>query len=490
MNVTEGVSNFFLLGFPTNRPIQVLLFFIFFLSYLLTILENLIVIVIIWHSQKLHKPMYFFLGQLSFLEMWYVTVTVPKLLAIFLSESRKISFTACMLQLYFFLSLGCTECVLLTVMAFDRYVAICNPLHYINTMNWNFCYLLAFVSWGGGFVISLIKVYYISRLTFCYPALVNHFYCDISPILNLACTDMRMAEFVDFILALLILLIPLLLTIISYGCILTTIINIPTSSGRKKAFSTCTSHLVVVVIFYSTTLFMYARPSRAESLSYNKLVSVIYTVVTPLLNPIIYCLRNKEVKETIWKSLSGGCVPAQCDTLSKSDILEGFITSVKKDTHLLRTKLDSQGEHLVHPNLIRDEMIALQELVHNDDLVIKPTNKGGVIVIMDRLMNVGELKRQLNDSEVYKKVNGDPKFNSIRRLKVFIDKAYATDLIVTPIIYCLPKIHEDMKFPPGRPIVSRRYSLLSPSAVFLDKLLRNLAMEAKSYIKDTTDFFV
>ncbi|KAM5191635.1 olfactory receptor 6B1-like [Mantella aurantiaca] len=300
-NRTTYVYNFYILGFPTSRPIQMLLFFVFFSSYLLTTLENLLVIAIIWTSPKLRKPMYFFLGQLSFLDIWYVTVTVPKLLVIFLIENRTISFTACMAQLYFFLSLGCTECVLLTVMAFDRYVAICRPLHYVNIMNWNVCFLLAVVSWIGGFVISLIKVYYISRLTFCNQGIINHFYCDISPVLNLACTDMRIAEFVDFILALLILLIPLLLTVISYCFILATILAIPTSSGRQKAFSTCASHLVVVVIFYSTTLFMYARPSRAQSLSYNKLVSVMYTVITPLLNPIIYCLRNREVKEAIWK---------------------------------------------------------------------------------------------------------------------------------------------------------------------------------------------
>ncbi|XP_018413942.1 PREDICTED: olfactory receptor 6-like [Nanorana parkeri] len=300
-NLSTGVYNFYLLGFPTSRPIQIFLFFIFFLSYLLTTLENLLVIVIIWTSPKLRKPMYFFLAQLSFLDIWYVTVTVPKLLAIFLLENGTISFMACMSQLYFFLSLGCTECVLLTVMAFDRYVAICRPLHYINTMNWDSCFLLSSISWIGGFVISLIKVYYISHVTFCNSGILNHFYCDISPILNLACTDMRIAEFVDFILALLILLIPLLLTVISYCFILASILAIPTSSGRQKAFSTCASHLVVVVIFYSTTLFMYARPSRAQSLSYNKLVSVMYTVITPLLNPIIYCLRNREVKEAILK---------------------------------------------------------------------------------------------------------------------------------------------------------------------------------------------
>nr|DBA22712.1 TPA: hypothetical protein GDO54_013723 [Pyxicephalus adspersus] len=271
INLTMGVYSFYLLGFPTSRPIQVLLFFIFLLGYLLTTLENLLVIGIIWTSPKLRKPMYFFLGQLSFLDVWYVTVTVPKLLTIFLLKDQSISFTACM------------------------------PLHYINIMNWNFCFLLALISWIGGFTISLIKVYYISSLTFCYSGVVNHFYCDISPILNLACADMRTAEFVDFILALLILLVPLLLTVISYFFILFTILAIPTSSGRQKAFSTCASHLLVVVIFYSTTMFMYARPSRAQSLSYNKVVSVMYTIITPLLNPIIYCLRNREVKETIWK---------------------------------------------------------------------------------------------------------------------------------------------------------------------------------------------
>ncbi|KAM9330770.1 olfactory receptor 6P1-like [Gastrophryne carolinensis] len=298
-NNTRSISRFTLLGFPTSRPVQIFLFFIFFFIYLLTIVENLLVIIVIWTSSKLHKPMYFFLGHLAFLEMWYVTVTVPKLLAIFAIESRIISVKACMTQLFFFIALVCTECVLLTVMAFDRYVAICNPLHYVTTMNWNFCSLLALTSWFTGFIISFIKCYYISQVTFCRSDIINHFFCDISPILNLACTDRRLAELVDFALALFILLVPLLLTFISYSCILATILSIPTSSGRKKAFSTCTSHLVVVVIFYGATLFMYARPSRAKSFDYNKLISVIYTVITPLINPIIYCLRNKEVQQII-----------------------------------------------------------------------------------------------------------------------------------------------------------------------------------------------
>ncbi|XP_056428446.1 olfactory receptor 6B1-like [Hyla sarda] len=302
-NLTKPLSNFIIIGFPSSNPVQILLFFIFLFMYILTTVENVLVIVIIWNSRNLHKPMYFFLGNLSFLETWYVTVTVPKLLSIFLTKSKQITFNACMTQLFFFLFLGSTECVALTVMAFDRYVAICNPLHYVTIMNWHFCFALASGTWITGFVISILKIYFISQLTFCQSNVVNHFYCDVSPVLNLVCTDRQQTEVVDFILALLILLVPLLLTCFSYMCILATIIQIPHSNGRKKAFSTCASHLVVVVIFFSTTLFMYARPSRAQSVNSNKLVSVVYTVVTPFLNPIIYCLRNKEVKEAVYKLL-------------------------------------------------------------------------------------------------------------------------------------------------------------------------------------------
>ncbi|XP_018413956.1 PREDICTED: olfactory receptor 6B1-like [Nanorana parkeri] len=300
-NLTNDISTFIILGFPSSRPVQMLFFFIFLFMYMLTIVENLFIIILIWYSQKLHKPMYFFLGNLSFLETWYVTVTVPKLLSIFLNGNNKISFVGCMSQLFFFLYLGCTECVLLTVMAFDRYVAICNPLHYITIMNWGFCFILALSTWIIGLAISLLKIYYISQLTFCHSVIINHFYCDVSPILNLACTDMKLTELVDFILALVILLVPLFLTCFSYLCILSTILRIPNSNGRKKAFSTCGSHLVIVIILYSTTLFMYARPSKAQSVNSNKMVSVVYTVVTPFLNPIIYCLRNREVKQAIQK---------------------------------------------------------------------------------------------------------------------------------------------------------------------------------------------
>ncbi|OCT98090.1 hypothetical protein XELAEV_18010319mg [Xenopus laevis] len=315
-NMTRG--SFILLGFPSSRPLQILLFFIFLLAYIFTIMENLLVIVILWTNSKLHKPMYFFLGHLSFLEMWYITATVPKLLSVLLVENREISLPACMSQLYFFISLACTECVLLAVMAFDRFVAICKPMHYITIMRWHLCFILALGSWLIGFLTSFVKISYIASLKLCHTGAINHFFCDISPLLNMSCTDIKNAELVDFILALIILLLPLFLTFISYICILITIIQIPTSSGRHKAFSTCASHMTVVIIFYTAALFMYARPSRAQSFNYNKFVSVMYTVITPFLNPIIYCLRNKEVKHAILKLLQSN------NNMGNGKIILGF----------------------------------------------------------------------------------------------------------------------------------------------------------------------
>ncbi|KFP75510.1 Olfactory receptor 6B1, partial [Apaloderma vittatum] len=297
------IHEFILLGFPTITEMQALLFLIFLIMYLLTVLENIVILALIRRNHQLHKPMYFFLGHLSFLEAWYISVTVPKLLVNFVVKNKSISFTGCMAQLYFFVALVCTECVLLAVMAYDRYVAICNPMHYPVIMNHSVCIQLAMGSWLIGFLISMIKVLFISRLSFCGPNVINHFYCDISPLLNLSCTERLVAEMVDFVFALLILLIPLFVIIISYVYIISTILCIPMAQNRKKAFSTCASHLTVVIIFFSATLFMYARPRSIYSLDLNKLISIIYTIITPMLNPFIYCLRNQEVKDTLWKVL-------------------------------------------------------------------------------------------------------------------------------------------------------------------------------------------
>ncbi|XP_023585685.1 olfactory receptor 226-like [Trichechus manatus latirostris] len=294
------VIEFILLGFSGSQGLHLSLLVLFLLAYMLTVTENVVVMAVICTSPLLHKPMYLFLSHLSFLETWYISVTVPKmLLSLVAPKFRRISFAGCMAQLYFFLALACTECVLLSVMAYDRYVAICSPLRYPTIMHPGLCSLLATGSWLSGFSISLGKVFFISRLGYCGPNIMNHFFCDVSPLLNLACSDMSVAELVDFVLALLILLGPLLLTVSSYVKILSAVLRIPSSTGRHKAFSTCASHLAVVVIFYSASLFTYARPRAVYSFDYNKLVSVVYTVLTPLVNPIIYCLHNQEVKTAL-----------------------------------------------------------------------------------------------------------------------------------------------------------------------------------------------
>ncbi|XP_053120547.1 olfactory receptor 6B1-like [Hemicordylus capensis] len=301
-NMTN-VKEFILLGFPTSMEVQVFLFMIFLIAYVLTLLENIVIITVIRINPQLNRPMYFFLSNLSFLETWYVCVIVPKLLVNFLMTDKSISFKGCMTQLYFFSSLLCTECVLLAVMAYDRYVAICSPLHYPTIVTQRLCIQLAAGSWLTGFFIAMLKLIFISRLPFCGPNKINHFFCDISPLLNMACEDLTMAEIVDFVLALLILSVPLSVTVVSYVCIIGTILRIPTTQGRKKAFSTCASHLTVVIIFFSTTIFMYVRPKRIYPFDLNKLVSVVYTIVTPMLNPFIYCLRNQEVKGALKKFL-------------------------------------------------------------------------------------------------------------------------------------------------------------------------------------------
>lgn len=304
-NITY-ISEFVLVGFPTYPWLQVLLFFLFLITYLFVLLENVVIILTIWVTGSLHKPMYYFLGTMSFLETWYISVTVPKMLAGFLLCPNTISFLGCMAQLYFFMSLACTECVLLAAMAYDRYVAICWPLHYPVMMTTEFCVQLTISSWLSGFTVSLAKVYFISQVSFCGNNILNHFFCDVSPILKLACMDLSMTEMVDFVLAIIILVFPLSATVLSYAFIVSAILHIPSATGQRKAFSTCASHLMVVVIFYTAVIFMYVRPRAIASFNSNKLISAIYVVFTPMLNPIIYCLRNKEVKNAIRKTMASG----------------------------------------------------------------------------------------------------------------------------------------------------------------------------------------
>ncbi|NXG53131.1 OL226 protein, partial [Psilopogon haemacephalus] len=301
-NLTQ-VAEFILIGFPGEEKIQLLLSLVFLVAYVLTVTENTMIIVLVWTNLQLHKPMYMFLGNLSFLEIWYVTVTVPNVLVSLVTKRQNISFTGCMAQLFFFLALACSECTLLAVMAYDCYVAICKPLQYLIIMDHSLCIHLAIGSWLSGFLIATGKVYFISRQTYCGPNVINHFFCDVSPLLQLSCSDVSAAELMDFLLALLILLVPLIVIMASYACIISTVLGTSSAQGCHKAFSTCVSHLLVVMLFYTSSLFIYARPRSLDSFSSYKLISVVYTILTPLINPIIYCLRNQEFRFALRRTI-------------------------------------------------------------------------------------------------------------------------------------------------------------------------------------------
>uniref|UniRef100_A0A8C7B070 G-protein coupled receptors family 1 profile domain-containing protein n=1 Tax=Neovison vison TaxID=452646 RepID=A0A8C7B070_NEOVI len=285
------VREFVLLGLSTRVDIRDVLFAIFLNRYVLTLLENTLIIYLVCSHSELHKPTYFFLGNLSCLEMRYVSVTVPSLLVGLRTGPCHVPFTACMTQLFFFISLICTECTLLASMAYDRYVAICRPLHYPLLMRPQVCLGLAMTSWLGGLLVSVVKTSCIASLSYCGPNVLNHFFCDVSPLLNLSCTHVALTELVDFISAIVILWGSLLVAIATYVAIGRAVLRMPSAAARHKALSTCASHLVVVGIFYSATLFIYARPSRIEAMDLNKMLSVVYTVLTPMCNPVIYCLH-------------------------------------------------------------------------------------------------------------------------------------------------------------------------------------------------------
>nr|XP_020671344.1 olfactory receptor 11L1 [Pogona vitticeps] len=295
------LPEFQLLGFQNLLGWQTFLFTIFLLIYVLTITGNVLIIAVVKLEPCLHSPMYSFLQNLSFLEIWYTTTIVPKMLNNLLTEKKTISFHGCMSQLYFFVFFGATECFLLSVMAYDRFLAICDPLHYTATMNTEFCSHLAIGSWVLGLCTGLLPCLLVSRLSFCHAKQISHFFCDISPLLKLSCSNTSVTEISIFVLSILVLFTCFLLTLVSYGFIILTILRIPSASGRKKMFSTCGSHLAVVVIYYGTMISMYVRPSTKLSAGLNKVVSIFYTVVTPLLNPVIYSLRNNDFKEALQK---------------------------------------------------------------------------------------------------------------------------------------------------------------------------------------------
>uniref|UniRef100_A0A8C6XBK6 Olfactory receptor n=1 Tax=Naja naja TaxID=35670 RepID=A0A8C6XBK6_NAJNA len=290
------VKEFILLGFPGSCELRISLFMVFLLMYLLTIIGNVSIIVLVKNFQKLHTPMYFFLCNLSFLEIWYTSACIPKMLSILVAQNQAISFIGCLTQMYIVFSLGCTEYFLLAAMAYDRYLAICYPLHYNIIIN---CVFLTMASWLSGFLASIPSVVMISRLQFCHENTIGHFFCDISPLLKLSCTDTSTIEVLDFVAALVVLITSVVVTGTSYICIFCRVAKLPSRKDKSKAFSTCVSHLTVVSMFYATTIFMYARPKAIGTFDLNKPVSILYSVVVPFLNPIIYSLRNREVRKTL-----------------------------------------------------------------------------------------------------------------------------------------------------------------------------------------------
>ena len=259
-------------------------------------------VILIHIDSHLHTPMYFFIGNLSFLDFWYTSVYTPRILATCVSEDKRLSLAECGAQLFFSCVVAYTECVLLAAMAYDRHMAICDPLLYSSSMSPSLCTRLVAGSYIGGFLNAIAHTANTFRLSFCGKNIIDHFFCDAPPLVKMSCTDTKVYEevllgFVGFTV-----LLSILVIIISYFHILLAILRIRTASGRRKAFSTCASHLVSVTLFYGSLLFMYSRPSSAYSLKRDKMAALFYTVINPLLNPLIYSVRNKDVKEAFWKA--------------------------------------------------------------------------------------------------------------------------------------------------------------------------------------------
>ncbi|XP_062938517.1 olfactory receptor 13D1-like [Cynocephalus volans] len=299
----SAVNEFFLVGLSQYPELQLFLFLLCLIMYVIIILGNSLLIFISILDSHLHTPMYFFLRNLSFLDICYTSSSIPPMLVIFLSERKSISFFGCALQMVVSLGLGSTECVLLAVMACDRYVAICNPLKYPIIMNKALYVHMAAWSWILGCLNSLMQTVLTMVLPFCGNNVIDRLTCEILALLKLICSDISMNILIMTVASIVLLIIPLLLIFISYIFILSSILRIKSTEGRKKAFSTCSAHLTVVILFYGSALFMYMKPKSKYTKASDEIISLSYGVVTPMLNPIIYSLRNKEVKEAVNKVL-------------------------------------------------------------------------------------------------------------------------------------------------------------------------------------------
>nr|XP_006116999.1 olfactory receptor 5AS1-like isoform X1 [Pelodiscus sinensis] len=299
-----AVTEFILFGLTHHPEMEVVLFVLFLAIYITTLVGNIGLIVLIRIDSGLHTPMYFFLSHLSFLDLSYSSAIAPKMLVNLLAQRKTISLAGCATQMYLFAAFADAECLILAAMAYDRYVAICNPLLYMTVMSRRLCISLIASAYISGSVSSLVHTVLTFRLSFCGSNVINHFFCDMPPLLALSCSSVHLNEILLFALCGFIQTSTFVVILVSYAYVLTTILRIHSTGGRHKAFNTCTSHLTAVTLFYGALLFMYLRPRSSYSLDADKVVSVFYTVVFPMLNPLIYSLRNKEVKDALKRTLT------------------------------------------------------------------------------------------------------------------------------------------------------------------------------------------
>ncbi|XP_064141206.1 olfactory receptor 6C4-like [Loxodonta africana] len=311
MKNQTSLTEFVLLGFTDNPELQAMVFIFLFLTYVFSVMGNLTIITLTLLDSHLQTPMYFFLRNFSFLEISFTTIFIPRFLSSILTGNNTISFAGCFTQYFFAIFLRATEFYLLAAMSYDCYVALCKPLHYTTIMNSRACTQLVLCSWLSGFLIILSPIILTSQLDFCASNVLNHFYCDYGPLMEISCSDTSLWELIDFILAIVTLVVTLVLVMLSYTYIIKTVLKIPSAQQRKKAFSTCSSHVIVISIFYGSCIFIYIKPSAKEGVAFNKAVAVLITSVVPLLNPFIYTLRNQQVKrafkDTVRKIVSLYC---------------------------------------------------------------------------------------------------------------------------------------------------------------------------------------
>ncbi|KAG8573895.1 hypothetical protein GDO81_008918 [Engystomops pustulosus] len=305
-NNLTTVTQFFLLGFPGSHVARIFLFCLFLVVYCGTIFGNLLIIVLVSTSRSLHTPMYFFISQLSVNDILLATYISPNMLHILLDNGGTITFAACIAQFYFFSTAEAFECFLLAVMSYDRYVAICNPLHYNSIMTSGRCTELSTVCWLVSFSIIFTDIITISKLSFCGTNVIDHFFCDLLPLQEMTCSDIFILRLEIFFLSIISVIIPTIIIILSYTYIIVTILRISSSTGRQKTFSTCSSHLIVVSIFYWTMFSVYVFPTKVNRLNISKILSLLYTVFTPLINPIIYSLRNTNIRKAV-KNIIKNC---------------------------------------------------------------------------------------------------------------------------------------------------------------------------------------